>query len=112
MSASEHVKHARQGIGRYHRSSPEVASAFTAMHEAALSDGAMSRGVKELMAVAIAIVTHCDGCVAWHLQAAAEAGATREMAIEALDVAVLMGGGPAMISVADAMAMVDEVLPG
>jgi len=113
MSATnDHLRRARQGIGKYHKASPDVAGAFTSLHEAALSDGEMSRAVKELMAVAIGVVTHCDGCVAWHLKAAADAGATRAMAIEALDVAVLMGGGPATISVAEAMDLVDELLPG
>lgn len=108
-SAEEIVVSARQAIGRYHRESPAVAGAFKAMHDAALADGELLSAVKELMAVAIGIVTHCTGCTAWHMKAAAAAGATRRMTIEAIDVAVLMGGGPAMIGLEETMAMVDEL---
>lgn len=110
--ASEHVAKARQTISRYHRESSAVAGAFKAMHDAALADGELSRATKELMAVAVASVTHCTGCTAWHLKAAAEAGASRRMVIEALDVAVLMGGGPALIGFDETMEMVDELFPG
>ena len=64
---------------------------------AALTDGALSRKVKELMAFAIGIVQRCDGCIASHAQAATRAGATREEAAEAIGVAILMHGGPATI---------------
>lgn len=109
--ASERVARARQAVGRYHRESSAVSGAFRAMHDAALADGELSRATKELMAVAIASVTHCTGCAAWHLKAAAEAGASRRMAIEALDVAILMGGGPAVIGLDEIMEMVEEFFP-
>lgn len=110
-SANDRVTSARQAIGRYHRESGDVAGAFRAMHDAALADGELSRAIKELMAVAVAIVTHCSGCAAWHLKAAAEAGASRRMVIEMIDVAVVMGGGPAMIGLEETMGMVDELYP-
>lgn len=108
---SERLPELKKGAASYHRASSVVATAFTQLHETALADGALNRRVKELMAVAVAVVTHCDGCVHWHLQAAADAGATREMAIETLDVAVLMGGGPSMLTAGETMELVDEVFP-
>ena len=47
------------------------------------------------MALAIAVVKQCDGCIAYHARAAAHQGATKEEAAEALGVTLLMGGGPA-----------------
>ncbi|MGO9382163.1 MAG: carboxymuconolactone decarboxylase family protein [Mycobacterium sp.] len=76
---------------------PEVYKGFAALSSAALSDGALSRKVKELMALAIGIVQGCDGCIASHAQAAARAGATAEEAAEAIGVTILMRGGPATI---------------
>ena len=76
---------------------PEVYKGFAALSGAALTDGALSRKVKELMALAIGIVQGCDGCIASHAQAAARAGATREEAAEAIGVTILMHGGPATI---------------
>lgn len=49
---------------------PQVYQRFVALGDAALTDGALSRKVKELVALAIAVVQGCDGCVASHAQAA------------------------------------------
>ena len=68
--------------------------AFTALHEAALADGELSRATKELLALAISISTHCEGCIAWHVHGALTAGATAAQVEEAVGVAILMGGGP------------------
>jgi AhpD family alkylhydroperoxidase len=76
---------------------PEVYQGFAALSSAALNDGALSRKVKELMAMAIGIVQGCDGCIASHAQAAARAGATAEEAADAIGVTILMHGGPATI---------------
>lgn len=108
-SARDQIEGFKRRLARYHGDSPAVAGAFQQLHEAALSDGELSRAQKELMAMAISIVTHCEGCVAWHLAAAAGAGATRKQAIEAVDVAVLMGGGPSMTNGAAAIDLVNEI---
>lgn len=76
---------------------PDVYKGFAAMSEAALTDGALSPSVKELMAMSIGIVHGCDGCIASHARGAARAGATREQAAEAIGVAIMMHGGPATI---------------
>src|ERR1700757_3319532 len=76
---------------------PEVYQGFAALSGAALTDGARSRKVKELMAMAIGVVQGCDGCIASHARAAARAGATAEEAAEAIGVTILMHGGPATI---------------
>jgi AhpD family alkylhydroperoxidase len=53
--------------------------------------------VKKLMALAIAVVVRCDGCISIHVYDALAAGATREEIIEAIGVAILMGGGPSVV---------------
>lgn len=77
---------------------PEAWSAFADLHAAAFAEGTLPAVVKELMALAIAVATHCDGCVAHHGRAAARLGATPEQVAEALSVALLMGGGPASVT--------------
>jgi AhpD family alkylhydroperoxidase len=91
-------------------STKEVFTAFNGLHETALSDGALSRKLKEIMAVSIAIATHCEGCIAWHVSGAIKAGATREEVAEAVSVAILMGGGPATYYGAHALKYLDEEL--
>jgi AhpD family alkylhydroperoxidase len=77
--------------------SPEVWAGFGQLHNAAVANGALSAKVKELMALAIAVVKHCDGCIAYHAKAAARRGATAEEVAEALGIALLMDGGTASV---------------
>lgn len=76
---------------------PDVYRGFAAMSDAALTEGALSSRVKELMAMAIGVVHGCDGCIASHARGAVRAGATSQEAAEAIGVAILMHGGPATI---------------
>lgn len=76
---------------------PEVWAGFTALHQAAVADGILSARVKELMALAIAVVKQCDGCIAYHAKAAARRGASEGEVAETLGVALLMDGGTASV---------------
>ena len=76
---------------------PEVYKGFGALHDAALTDGALDTRTKELIALAIAVSTECDGCIAAHAHAAVRHGATPQEAAEAIGVSILMSGGPATI---------------
>ena len=66
---------------------------FAALHSASTADGALPTKTKELIALAIGISVHCDGCIAYHVHDALHAGATRAEVIETIGVAVMMGGG-------------------
>lgn len=79
------------------RAIPDVYKGFGELHHASFAAGDLSVAMKELIAVAIAVVEGCDGCIASHAQAAARAGATRQQAAEAIGVTFLMKGGPATI---------------
>jgi len=76
---------------------PSVMAGFGRLHSAAMADGEVSAAVKEAAALAIAVVKHCDGCIAYHAKAAAKAGATPGQVAELLGVAILMEGGPATV---------------
>ena len=77
--------------------SPDTMRSFASLHKNALLEGALSNKTKELIALAIAVATQCDGCVAFHTHDALKAGATSDEVADALGVAVLMGGGPSMV---------------
>ena len=79
------------------KAAPEAWAGFAQMHDAAVADGVLSRKVKELMAMVLAVVKQCDGCIASHARAAAIAGATPEEVAESLSVALLMDGGTATV---------------
>jgi AhpD family alkylhydroperoxidase len=76
---------------------PDAWAGFGKLHASAVAEGALSARVKELMALAIAVVKQCDGCIAYHAKAAARRGATPEEVAEALGVALLMDGGTASV---------------
>ena len=82
---------------RLRRAVPDVYAGFGELHRSAFAPGALDTRTKELIAMAIAVVEGCDGCIASHAQAAAKAGATRQEAAEAIGVTFLMHGGPATI---------------
>ena len=69
--------------------------AFLEMEKAAFSDGALPKRIKELIAVGISVVINCESCMEWHIKEAAGCGAAREEVLEALEVGMEMGGGPA-----------------
>ena len=87
---------------------PDVMGAFGTLHETATADGALTHKTKELIALAIGIAVHCDGCIAFHVHDALEAGATRDEIVETVGVAVLMGGGPAVVYGTDALEALDQ----
>jgi AhpD family alkylhydroperoxidase len=76
---------------------PDTWAGFVQLHRSAVADGVLPARVKEVMALAIAVVKGCDGCIAYHAKAAARRGATAEEVAEALGVALLMDGGTASV---------------
>lgn len=77
------------------RAIPKTWAAFGSLHDAALADGALDARTKELIALALAVAKHCDGCISAHAHGAARRGATPDEVAEALGVVLLMEGGPA-----------------
>ncbi|MDX1689721.1 MAG: carboxymuconolactone decarboxylase family protein [Acidimicrobiia bacterium] len=76
---------------------PDTWKGFAALHRGAMADGVLSAGIKEVIALAIAVADECDGCIAYHAKAAARKGATPEEVAEGLGVALLMKGGPGTV---------------
>jgi len=101
-----------RGIGKMRAGAPETMAAFSALAKGAMKAGGLSSQLKELIALAIGVAGHCDGCIGFHAKALARAATPREHVIEALAVAVYMGGGPSVMYAADAMNAFDEFQSG
>ncbi|MBN2594330.1 MAG: carboxymuconolactone decarboxylase family protein [Sedimentisphaerales bacterium] len=86
----------------------KVYGAFLEMEKAAYRDGALPKKAKELIAVGISIVIDCESCMQWHIEQAAKSGASEREVLEAVEVGIEMGGGPATVSARFAL----EVLEG
>lgn len=76
---------------------PQVYAGFSELHKAALASGAVDAKTKELIALALSVASHCDGCIASHARGAAMHGATPEEVAESIGVTLLMEGGPATV---------------
>jgi AhpD family alkylhydroperoxidase len=88
--------------------SPEVTKAFSTMARAATEAGTLDTKTKELIALAISVAIRCDGCVAFHSQAAVKQGATREEIMEVMGMALYMGAGPSLMYAAQAVEAFDQ----
>ena len=53
-------------------------SGFTQLRIAATTAGALDLKTKQLVALAIGVAVRCDGCIAYHVHDALQAGAGRE----------------------------------
>ena len=93
----DYNKRLREAMGKLGVAAPDLMAGFVTLHKAAVQEGALSTKVKELIALAIAITVRCDGCIAFHVHDAREAGATRNEILETIGMAILMGGGPSMV---------------
>lgn len=84
--------------------------AFLEMEKAAYSDGSLPKKIKELIAVGISIVINCESCMEWHIKQAAKSGAAFEEILEAIEVGMEMGGGPATAHSRFALEVLEAVL--
>jgi AhpD family alkylhydroperoxidase len=77
---------------------PEVTEAFWAFDKLAYADGAIPRKYKELIAVGVALTTHCPYCIELHRQSAMKAGASeKELAETVMVAAALRASGAVTI---------------
>jgi len=82
---------------------------FFNLYENALDQGVLTNKIKQLIALAMAVGNRSNEAISYHVNAALEAGASRDEIRETVSVAVLMGGVPSILSGAEAMATVSRV---
>lgn len=83
-------------VGDFAKQSPDVMRGMAALDNAAAKTGHLEPRIHELISLAVAVTTRCDGCIAVHTKKAAEAGASLEEVSEALGVAIAMNAGTAL----------------
>jgi AhpD family alkylhydroperoxidase len=89
-----------------------VYRAFLDMEQAAFADGELPKKSKELIAIGISVVINCESCMQWHIEQAALAGAGEREVLEAIEVGMEMGGGPATAYARFALAVMASVFTG
>lgn len=90
---------------------PETMAGFGALSKAATQAKVLDEKTKELIALALSVAAHCDGCIGFHTRTLARLGATRAEIGETLAMAIYMGGGPSLMYAADALRAFDQFAP-
>ncbi len=101
-------RHLEERLIQLGRELPGSMSGFARLHKKSVEDGALSGKVKELMALAVSIAIGCEGCIAYHVHDAIEAGAVRAELLETIGVGVMMSGGPGTIYAAHTLDAIDQ----
>lgn len=92
------LEHCKALMGQLGDSIPNTMAGFSRLHHAATNGkGTLDTKTKELIALGIAIAIRCEGCIAFHVHDALAAGASEQDILDTIGVAILMGGGPAVI---------------
>lgn len=95
-------------LSKLRKEIPDVMTAFSSLAQAASKEGALDKKTKELIALALGIAAHCDGCIGFHTQALVKLGTTRQELLEMLSMAVYMGGGPSLMYAAETLMAFEE----
>ncbi|HTZ72402.1 MAG TPA: carboxymuconolactone decarboxylase family protein [Candidatus Aquilonibacter sp.] len=94
---NEYQKQIGTTLGELMKLSPDTVRGYRTLSDANAQSGMLGEKVRQLISLAVAVTTHCDGCIVIHIDAAIKAGATREEIAEALGVAVSMNAGAALV---------------
>ena len=108
-SYKEITGHTSAWLAPLRKDTPDVSRGFGALSQAALADGALDKKTKELIAMALGVAARCDPCLGFHAQALVKLGCTRAELQDMLSVCVYMGGGPALMYAANALAAYEEM---
>src|SRR5438270_3801538 len=92
-----YLKELLNTIGKIAQLSPDTVRGYRTLSEAAQKTNHLDAKTRELIALAVAVTTRCDGCITVHTDAAIKAGASKEEIAEALGVAVAMNAGAALV---------------
>ena len=84
-------------IGEIGKLSPDTLKGYQTLSGAGEKTGHLDAKTRELISLAVAVTTRCDGCITVHTGEALKHGASREEIAEALGVAVAMNAGAAMV---------------
>ncbi len=109
MSWNDKLTDTRQQLRALNKTIPDTMQAFGALGKSVKEGGTLDFKSKEFVALGIAVATKCETCIALHVEALVRAGATRDEVGDVLAMSIQMGGGPAMMYAAHALACFDEL---
>ena len=108
MNYPAYRQHLNGLIAKHHPQLPGVMNRFGQLHTETMKSGVLDTKQKELIALGIAIAVRCDGCISSHVYQSLSNGVTPEEIAETVGVAILMGGGPAVVYGMQALEAVEQ----
>ena len=90
MDWNEYHRQFGARVGELAKLSPDTVKGYQTLSAANSGTTKLGEKTRQLISLAVAITTKCDGCIVHHTDAALKAGATKEEIAEALGVAVGM----------------------
>ena len=94
---NDYRKQLGAGVKAFGQLSPGTVKGYVDLSTAGEKTDLLGAKVRELIALAVAVTTRCDGCITVHTEAAIKHGATKEEIAEALGVAVAVNAGAALV---------------
>lgn len=94
---NEYRRELKGRIGELGKLSPDTLKGYMTLSGAGAQTAHLDGKTRELIALAVAVTTRCDGCITTHVDAALKQGASREEIAEALGVAVALNAGAALV---------------
>lgn len=83
---------------------------FFALDTAAYREGALPVVMKELMGLVGSMVLRCNDCIFYHLDRCVTEGASKEEIMEAMNIALVIGGSIVIPHLRYAFEMLDQLL--
>jgi AhpD family alkylhydroperoxidase len=90
-------------IGDLSKLSPDTVGGYMMASGAGAKTNNLDAKTRQLISLAVAVTTRCDGCITVHAKEAVKEGATEAEIAEALGVAVAMNAGAALVYSARAL---------
>ena len=97
MDWNEYHRQFGARVGELMKLSPDTVKGYQTLSAANSATTKLGEKTRQLISLAVAITTKCDGCIVHHTDAALKAGASKEEIAEALGVAVGMNAGAALV---------------
>lgn len=94
---------------KFKQSLPDLMVPESAVLDVVYKDGALSKKVKRLIALAIALRAECTNCILAQTMRALEAGATKEEILETIAVEVVMSGTTGIAASLRVVGLLDEL---
>lgn len=94
---NEYQKQLAANTAQIGRINHDTLKGYRTLSEAGNTTNLLGPKIRELIALAVAVTRQCDGCIVNHTDAAIKQGATREEIVEALNVAITVNAGAALI---------------